>query len=89
MVNQADDDDFSDLGAKHLLKAAQFAALYANVLEVDDPESTAIEYWTNHASLLRKLADEWSAPEDGWKDGKIIPWRGPAKMKALPPDRPR
>lgn len=83
------DEDFAALGAKHLLKAAQFAQFYASALEIEDPEDDAIQYWTTHANLLRKLADEWSAPDDGWKDGKIVPFIGPAKIVPLPPDRSR
>ena len=88
MVEQ--EDDLPTLGAKALLKAAHYAAQYSTNLLEDNPEDEEpIQYWAHHADLLRQLADEWSALDDGWKDGRIIPWRGPYKVKALPPDRPR
>jgi hypothetical protein len=92
MVNQGNDaDDFPKLGAMALLKAADFAAQYSNVLYDEDPEDEEpIQYWANHANLLRKLADEWSAPEDGWKDGNVVPFvPRTVKFQALPPERGR
>lgn len=91
MANPGDSiDDFPKLGARHLLKAADFAAQYSNILLDENPDDEdPIRYWANHANLLRRLADEWSAPDHEWKDNlvpfvpKSIPW------KALPPDRGR
>lgn len=90
MDNQGDADDFPKLGAKALLEAAHYARWFAAVLSDDDPDDPAIEYWSRHDYLLTKLADEWSAPEDGWKDGNVIPFiPRSVKVKALPPERGR
>ena len=91
MENPADADDLPKFGAKALLKAADYAAQYSDVLLDEDPDDEEqIKYWARHADLLRKLADEWSAPDTGWKDGNVVPFTPKtAQCKALPPDRGR
>lgn len=86
MAIQSDEDALT-LAVKSLLQAANYAVMHAQEQPEDEEGDEVANYYIHHADILRKLADDWKPPEDGW--GKVVPLRAPGTMKALPPDRGR